>query len=58
VNGILTGTGLEAPIVWYNDNHNLGIRILTIPVEDSIYGFELLLLTVWRYDRALKKAKH
>jgi lycopene cyclase domain-containing protein len=49
VNGILTGTGIDAPVVSYNPLYNLGIRVMTIPVEDFIYGFELFLLNlaVW-----------
>jgi len=51
VNGILTGTGLPAPVVRYNPDYHLGIRILTIPVEDFIYGFELFLLNLFVFLR-------
>lgn len=43
VNGILTGCGLEAPIVWYNNAETMQFRIATIPVEDTIYAFGMLL---------------
>lgn len=39
VNGVLTGTGLESPIVNYNPEEFMGIRLLTIPVEDAVYGY-------------------
>lgn len=51
VNGILTGTGLEAPVVWYNQAQIIGIRIATIPVEDIFYGMELILINLLLYRR-------
>lgn len=51
VNGILTGTGIEGNIVWYNDAENLGIRLGTIPVEDSAYAFSMILLNLWLFFR-------
>ena len=42
VNSVLTGFFTETPIVWYNDANNLGIRIGTIPLEDFIYNFSLI----------------
>ncbi|PVW15893.1 lycopene cyclase domain-containing protein [Marixanthomonas spongiae] len=43
VNGILTGTGIEDQVVWYDNTENMGVRILTIPVEDTIYNLGMLL---------------
>lgn len=50
VNGILTGTGIDEPIVWYNNNENMGFRILTIPFEDVFYGILLILLTIFFFE--------
>jgi len=57
VNGILTGTGLPQPVVRYNNSENLGIRLLTIPVEDIFYGFELFLLNLLLYLHFSNKSK-
>ena len=46
VNGILTGSFISEPIVWYQDDHNLGYRLGTIPVEDSQYMMLMMLIMV------------
>lgn len=46
VNGILTGTGIDSEVVWYNNSENTGIRILTIPVEDIGYAFSMILFNL------------
>lgn len=51
VNGVLTGTGLETPIVNYNPKDFLGIRILTIPIEDGVYGYTQFLLVLYFFNR-------
>lgn len=58
VNGLLTGTMLEAPIVWYNEEEIIGIRILTIPVEDSVYGFVLLYINLILYEKIFNRKAH
>jgi len=51
VNGVLTGTGLESPIVNYNPDDFLGIRMGTIPVEDAVYGYTQFLLVLYFFKR-------
>lgn len=46
VNGILTGSFIDEPIVWYNNAENLGIRFFTIPIEDFGYAFSMLFFSV------------
>ncbi|KQT35711.1 lycopene cyclase [Chryseobacterium sp. Leaf405] len=54
VNGILTGTGLESPIVNYNPNNFIGLRILTIPIEDTVYGYILILWNIYFFEKFKK----
>lgn len=59
-NGLLTGSFLESPIVWYDDTQNFGLRMFTIPVEDSIYGFLLIIMNIvlFNFFRRKKKECH
>lgn len=50
-NGILTGTGIDGEVVWYNNSENLGIRVLTIPLEDFFYGLLIILLNILTFEQ-------
>lgn len=56
VNGILTGTGLESPIVNYNPDDFLGIRMGTIPIEDAVYGYTQFLLVLYFFKQFKSKS--
>lgn len=51
VNGILTGSFIQEEVVWYNNAEITGFRIFTVPVEDIMYGFSLIYLTLFLMDK-------
>ena len=59
VNGILTGSFIDEPVVWYNNSENLGIRMGTIPVEDTFYGFLLIasIIQIFEFLNAKNRIK-
>lgn len=51
VNGFLTAL----PVITYNNNQNLALRIYTIPVEDVFYGMLLVMMNVVGYEKLLNR---
>lgn len=59
VNGVLTGLlDSVSPPVWYNDAENLGIRIMTIPIEDFFYSFSMLFTSTYIYEFFERKSSN
>lgn len=57
VNSALTGSYSDHPVVFYNDQENLGIRLGTMPLEDSFYCFTLLYGIVVLFEYLKNKNK-
>ncbi|WET49947.1 lycopene cyclase domain-containing protein [Chryseobacterium indologenes] len=57
VNGILTGSFIPSPVVNYNPEDFLGIRMGTIPVEDAVYGYSQFLLNIYFFKKITKNEK-
>lgn len=62
-NGVLTGIDfwqyplvltdpsvVHDQIVWYDNEHNLGIRLFSVPLDDVFYGMALILMNVTLYE--------
>lgn len=62
-NGVLTGLrfwqypsvnrsvqDISDQIVWYNNDHNLQLRIFSMPVDDLFYGFLMIAMTIIAYE--------
>ncbi|MEQ9405372.1 MAG: lycopene cyclase domain-containing protein [Cyclobacteriaceae bacterium] len=50
VNGVLTGSFIDEQVVWYNNEENFGVRVFTVPIEDSMYSLLLLLMNINYYE--------
>ena len=57
INGFLTGSWIDEQVVWYNDLENLGIRIGTVPIEDSVYALSMLLLIFFLMEKFKRKSE-
>ena len=55
VNSALTGSYSEEPVVFYDNAENLGIRIGTMPLEDSFYCFSMLYGSVVLFEHFRRK---
>lgn len=51
VNSILTGSFTEGAVFWYDRNGISGVRLFSIPVEDVLFGFNLILLNLLVAER-------
>lgn len=62
INGVLTGAVTPEPVVFYNSSEIIGIRLITIPVEDAIYALSCLLIPItimeWWFEKYTKPAPY
>ena len=56
INGILTGGYTQEPVVIYNPEEYLGIRVTSVPLDDAIYGLLLIfsIITIFESFRKVQ----
>lgn len=50
INGVLTGAFTDAPVVVYNDLENSQMRLFSIPFEDLLYSFSLIVSSILTFE--------
>lgn len=55
VNGVLTGSATDSPVVWYNELEKVQPRIFTIPMEDVLYSFTLIVSVILLMEHLEKR---
>ncbi|MBK7871140.1 MAG: lycopene cyclase domain-containing protein [Saprospiraceae bacterium] len=55
VNGVLTGAFTHQPVVVYNPEEYLGLRFISIPLDDFAYNFLLQAMVITLYENFKKK---
>jgi lycopene cyclase domain-containing protein len=58
MNSVLTGIATASPVVWYNNSENLAFRWGTIPVEDVLYSFVLIVSNILVMEWLSQKTKN
>jgi lycopene cyclase domain-containing protein len=58
VNSILTGNFTEESVFLYNEGEISGFRFFSIPVEDALFGFSLILLNLFVAGAINKFIRH
>jgi len=53
VNGMLT----SIPVVIYNNDQNMNLRIGTIPIEDTLYGMLLIMWNIAGFERKMMRKR-
>ncbi|MDX2362628.1 MAG: lycopene cyclase domain-containing protein [Crocinitomicaceae bacterium] len=55
VNGVLTGYCTNEPVVWYSEAQKVTPRLFTIPMEDILYSYTLMVANILLFERLQRK---